>query len=186
MFSRLINYIENKDSKRIVCAIDTLNEVDYHSADVLLKFVDNTKQVELEEILEFATDVETDPDASVFACVGYAMSNKMDSVKIDISWARPLIIGKIPYFYSLLGKKKYENTIKSESPDGYAEDATIQDIEDRRKAAGYFLKADEYGVLTREAAQLLHHYCTCDSSSDWVNLSDEDLYRIQQIVRISE
>lgn len=186
VFSRLIDYIENKDSKRIKCAIDTLNEADYHSADVLLKFIDNPNQVELEEVLEFATDDETDPDASVFTCAGYALSNKMDSIKIDISWAQPLIFGKIPYFYSLLGKKKYENTIKSESTDGYAEDATTQDIEDRRKAAGYFLKADEYGVLTREAARLLHHYCTYDPSSDWLNLSEEDLYRIQQIARISE
>lgn len=186
VFSRLIDYIENKDTKQIKCAIDTLNEADYHSADVLLKFIDNPNQVELEEVLEFATDDETDPDASVFTCAGYALSNKMYSVKIDISWAQPLILGKIPYFYSLLGKKKYENTIKSESTDGYAEDVTTQDIEDRRKAAVYFLKADEYGALTKDAARLLHHYLTCDSTSNWVNLSEEDMFRIQLLADIEE
>ena len=35
VFSRLIKYLENKDSERIACAINTLNEIGYHSADVL-------------------------------------------------------------------------------------------------------------------------------------------------------
>lgn len=184
VFSRLVDYIENKDFDHIVCAIDTLNEADYHSADVLLKSIHNPNQVELEDVLEFVTDKETDPDATIFACAGYALCNKSDSVKIDISWARPLIMDKLPYIYSLVGEKKYENTIKSDNPDGYAEDATTQDIDDRRKAAEYFLKADEFGALTIQGARLLYHYCTNDSSSDWINLSEEDLRRIQQIAGI--
>ena len=31
-----------------------------------------------------------------------------------------LIMAKNPYMYSLLGTKKYKNTIKSDNPDGYA------------------------------------------------------------------
>ncbi len=184
VFSRLVDYIENKDFDHVVCAIDTLNEADYHSADVLLKSIHNPNQVELEDVLEFVTDKETDPDATIFACAGYALCNKSDSVKIDISWARPLIMDKLPYIYSLVGVKKYENTIKSDNPDGYAEDTTTQDIDDRRKAAEYFLKADEFGALTIQGARLLYHYCTNDSSSDWINLSKEDLRRIQQIAGI--
>lgn len=105
VFSRLVDYIENKDFDHIVCAIDTLNEADYHSADVLLKSIHNPNQVELEDVLEFVTDKETDPDATIFACAGYALCNKSDSVKIDISWARPLIMDKLPYIYSLVGEK---------------------------------------------------------------------------------
>ena len=186
VFSRLVDYIENKDFDRVVCAIDTLNEADYHSADVLLKSIHNPNQVELEDVIEFVTDKETDPDATIFACAGYALCNKSDSVKIDISWARPLIMDKLPYIYSLVGVKKYENTIKSDNPDGYAEDATTQDIDDRRKAAEYFLKADEFGALTKQAARLLHHYLTCDPTSKWVDFSDEDMYRLQILADIDE
>lgn len=71
----------------------------------------------------------------------------------------------IPYMYSLLGIKKYEDTVKCENPDGYAEDTTPQDREDRRKAVEYFLKADEQGALTRQAAQLLYHYLNYDQTS---------------------
>lgn len=186
VFSRLVDYIENKDLDRVVCAIDTLNEAGYHSADVLLKSIHNPNQVELEDVLEFVADKETDPDATIFACAGYALCNKRDSVKIDISWARPLIMDKLPYIYSLVGVKKYENTIKSDNPDGYADDATTQDIDDRRKAAEYFLKADEFGALTKRGAQLLHHYLTCDSTSKWVDFSDEDMYRLQILADIDE
>lgn len=186
MFLRLISFLENKDFGRVVCAIDTLNEANYHSADILLKSIHKSKQVELEDIIEFATNSETDPDAAVFACAGYVLFNKSDSVKIDISWAKPLIMDKIPYIYSLIGVKKYDNTLKSDNPDGYAEDATTQDIDDRRKAVEYFLKADELGALTKRGARLLHHYLTCDSTSNWVNLSEEDMYRIQLLADIEE
>lgn len=186
VFSRLIKYLVNKDSERIACAIDTLNEIGYHSADILLTCIDNSKQIEIEDVLKFATDKETDPDASVFACVGYALCNKSDSAKIDISWTKPLIMAKNPYMYSLLGTKKYKNTIKSENQRGYAEDVTPQDIEDRREAVEYFLKADELGALTKRGARLLHHYLTCDSTSNWVNLSEEDMYRIQLLADIEE
>ena len=186
VLSRLIDYIEVKDSERIVCSIDTLNKIGYHSADILLRYIDNLKQVEIEDVLKFATDKETDPDATVFACVGYALCNKSDSIKLGNSWATPLIMEKIPYMYSLLGIKRYEKTIKDVRPDEYAEDITVQDIEERRKAVEYFLKADGYGVLTKQAAMLLNHYCTNDASSKWVKLSEGDLYRIQQIAGISE
>ena len=186
VFSRLNDYLENKDYDRIICAIDTLNEAGYYSANVLLKSINNSKQVELEDILKFATDSETDPDASLLACIGYALCNKSDSVKIDISWARPLIMDKLPYIYSLVGVKKYENTIKSDNHDGYAEDTTTQDIDDRRKAAEYFLKADKYGALSKQAARLLHHYLTCDPTSKWVNFSEEDIRRLQILADIDE
>lgn len=186
LFSRLIGYIESRDSERIVCAVDSLNEAGYHSADILPKVIDSSIQIGIEDILKFATDKETDPDASVLACVGYSLYNKRDSAGSDISWAKPLLMEKIPYMYSSIGVKKYEKTIRPQSADGYDGDASVQGIEERRKAVEYLLKADEYGVLTRQAARSLYQYCTGDASSGWVKLSEEDLYRIQQIAEISE
>lgn len=43
------------------------------------------------------------------------------------------------------------------------------------------LKADELGVLSKKAARLLCHYVKNDSSSDWVNLTDNDMERIAHI-----
>ncbi len=186
VFSRLIGYLENKDFDRVVCAIDTLNEADYHSADVLLESIHNSKHVELEDILEFATDSETDPDAAVFACAGYTLCNKSDTVKTDMSWAMPLIMDKIPYIYSLAGARLYSKTIKSDTSDGYATDATNKDIEDRRKAVEYFLKADEYAMLTKRAAQLLYDYLTHDPTSKWVNFFEKDMYRLKILADIDE
>lgn len=186
VFGRLIDYLENNDYDRVLCAIDTLHEADYHSADILGKYLRETNEMDLEDIMKYATNPNTDPDASVFACVGYALTHKTDSTKIDISWAKPLILEKIPYMYSLAGKEKYEKTIKSENSDGYAHDVTEQDIEDRRKAAEYLLKADEYGALTKKGARLLHHYLTCDPSSEWISFSDEDIYRIKLLAGIDE
>ena len=77
-------------------------------------------------------------------------------------------------------------TIKAETPDGYAEDATILDVEDRKKAVEYLLKADELGVLSKDAARLIIDYCTNDSTSDWVMMSEEDWLRIEQIADIRE
>lgn len=186
LFSRLVNYIENEDFERIGCAVDTLNKMGYHSADILLSFLDKSNRIDLNDVLEYATDDKTDPDASLFACIGYALCDKSGATRADPTWTRQMIVKKMPYMYSLLGIQKYESTIKSDDSDGYAEGTTPQDIEDRRKAAEYFLKADEYGALTREAARLLHHYCTGDPSSAWMNLSEENLCRIQQLAGISE
>lgn len=136
--------------------------------------------------MEYATDPNTDPDASVFACIGYALTHRNDSAKIDISWAKPIIMGKIPFIYSLAGKDEYEKTIKLENPDGYAEDATEQDVEDRRKAAEYFLKADEYAPLTKHAAGLLFHYITYDPTSNWINFTEKDIYRLKNLAVIDE
>lgn len=184
MYSRLVDYIDNKDSERIACAVDTLNKNGYHSADILLKFIDSSNRIGIEDVIEFATDKETDPDASAFACIGYALCSNNDSIRTDFSWAAPLIMGKIPFMYTMLGTAIYEKTMKSENSDGDTEDASPQDIEDRRKAVELFLKADEYAVLSKRAARLLHHYCTSDSTSEWVNLSEEDLCRIQHIAGV--
>lgn len=186
IFARVINYLENDEIEHALCAIDTLHNFDYHSADILSEYIRKEGKTELEDVLMFATDPTTDPDASVFAIVGYALSNKNDSTKVDISWSRSLFMDKIPFVYSYVGTNKYRDTIKSETPDGYAENAPEKDVEDRRKAVEYFLKADEYGALTKDAARLLHHYLTCDSTSNWVNLSEEDMYRIQLLADIEE
>lgn len=186
LFRRLIDYLENTDYDRVICAIDTLQKFDYHSADILAKVIADSGDVTPEELLVYAKNADTDPDASLFACVGYALCSSKDSVQIDLSWARPLIMGKIPYMYSIFGMEKYGATIKSESLDGYAGETTSQEVADRRNAVEYFLKADEYGALTPQAAQLLYHYCTSDSSSDWVKLSEENLSRIRQIAGLTE
>lgn len=186
IFARVINYLESDEIEHALCAIDTLHNFDYHSADILSKYIRKEGKTELEDVLKYATDPATDPDASVFAIVGYALSNKNDSTKVDISWSRSLLMDKIPFMYSYVGRNKYRDTIKSETPDGYAENAPEKDVEDRRKAVEYFLKADEYGALTKDAARLLNHYLTYDSTSNWVNLSEEDMYRIQLIADIEE
>lgn len=69
---------------------------------------------------------------------------------------------------------------------GYAEDATILDVEDRKKAVEYLLKADELGVLSKDAVRLIIDYCTNDSTSDWVMMSEEGCMRIVQIADIRE
>lgn len=186
VFARVINYMENDEIDRALCAIDTLHKFDYHSADVLSKYIRKEGKTELEEVLKYVTDPSTDPDASVFAIVGYALSNKNDSTKIDISWSRSLFMDKIPFMYSYVGRNQYRDTIKSETTDGYAEDAPEKDVADRRKAVEYFLKADEFGALTKDAARLLHHYLTFDPTSEWVNFSEEDIYRIKLIAGIDE
>lgn len=186
VFSRLDEYLENKDYDRIICAIDTLNEAGYYSANVLLKSINNSKQVELEDILKFATDSETDPDASLLACIGYALFNKYNSTKIGTLWAKTLIMDKLPYMYSLAGKEKYETTLKSHSSMTQVGDISSQDIEERRNAVEYFLKADKYGALSKQAARLLHHYLTCDPTSKWVNFSEEDIRRLQILADIDE
>lgn len=95
-------------------------------------------------------------------------------------------MNKIPFLYSQFGERKYKKTIKADSSDGYAEDVTIQDVEDRKKAVEYLLKADELGVLSKDAARLIIDYCTNDSTSDWVMMSKEDWMRIEQIADIRE
>lgn len=179
IFARMIDYIERRDCKSIACAIDTLHESEYHSADVLLRFINNKeKVVSKKEVIEYIIDKNTDADACILTVGGSMLSEQKDSTKVDLNWALPLLLEKMPYFYSLAGEKMYENTIKSDEGDGYAEDATEKDVDDRRKAAEYLIKADEYAMLTKQGARLLYHYCTRDLSSNWVTLADDDLYRI--------
>lgn len=97
VFARVINYLENDEIDHVLCAIDTLHNFDYHSADILSKYIRKEGKTELEDVLKYATDPDTDPDASVFTIVGYALSNKNDSTKVDISWSRSLFMDKIPF-----------------------------------------------------------------------------------------
>lgn len=180
IFTRMIDYIEEKDYKRIECSIDTLHESGYHDADILLQFTTGNG-ISKPKVIEYIIDRNTGADACIFAAGGFMMSEHNDTAKIEMDWALPLLLEKIPYLYSVIGKKAYENTIKSDDSDGYAEDATEKDIDDRRKAVEYLMKADEHAMLTKAGARLLHHYCTQDPTSDWVQMTEEDLYRISII-----
>lgn len=184
---RLINYLEDRNYDKVLCALDTLNEYNYHSADILRSYIyRKTEKIALSEILEYITSKDTDADAAFFAAGGASICLKLDTIKTDISSFIPVLMNKIPFLYSQFGERKYKNTIKAETPDGYAEDVTIQDVEDRKKAVEYLLKADELGVLSKEAARLIIDYCTNDSTSDWVMMSEEDWIRIGQIADIRE
>lgn len=184
---RFINYLEDRNYDKVLCALDTLNEYDYHSADILRTYIHRkTEKVALSEILEYITSKDTDADAAFFAAGGAPICLKFDSIKTDVSSFIPVLMNKIPFLYSQFGERKYKKTIKADTPDGYAEDVTIQDIEDRKKALEYLLKADELGVLSKEGARLIIDYCTNDSTSDWVMMSEEDWMRIEQIADIRE
>ncbi len=184
---RFFNYLEDRNYDKVICALDTLNEYDYHSADILRTYIHRKdEKVELSEILEYITSDDTDADAAFFAAGGAPICLKLDSIKTDVSSFIPVLMNKIPFLYSQFGERKYKKTIKADTPDGYAEDVTIQDIEDRKKAVEYLLKADELGVLSKEGARLIIHYCTNDSTSDWVMMSEEDWMRIEQIADIRE
>ena len=184
---RFINYLEDRNYDKVLCALDTLNEYDYHSADILRSYIHRkTEKVALSEILEYITSKDTDADAAFFAAGGAPIYLKLDSIKTDVSSFIPVLMNKIPFLYSQFGERKYKKTIKADTPDGYAEDVTIQDIEDRKKAVEYLLKADELGVLSKEGARLIIDYCTNDSTSNWVMMSEEDWMRIEQIADIRE
>jgi|GEM_PF-3031790 len=184
---RFINYLEDRNYDKVLCALDTLNEYDYHSADILRSYIHRkTEKVALSEILEYITSKDTDADAAFFAAGGAPICLKLDSIKTDVSSFIPVLMNKIPFLYSQFGERKYKKTIKADTPDGYAEDVTIQDIEDRKKAVEYLLKADELGVLSKEGARLIIDYCTNDSTSNWVMMSEEDWMRIEQIADIRE
>lgn len=183
VFARMIDNIENRDYDRIVCAIDTLNESGYHSSDILREYISRRNDgIQKNEVVEFLVNPGTDADACLFAAVGYTLCELKDTAEIDVSWIKPLILDKIPFFYSEIGVRKYEDTIKADTSDGYAEDATERDVNYRRKAVEFLLKADEHALLSNKAARWLYHYCTQDPSSDRVNLSEEDLCRIGIIV----
>lgn len=107
--------------------------------------------------------------------------NWFDSIKSDLSAFAPIVMNKIRFLYSEFGIRKYKKTVKADTADGYAEDATVQDVEDRRKAVEYLLKADELGVLSNDAARIILDYSINDSTSDCVRLNEEDWIRIQRI-----
>lgn len=183
---RLFNYLEDRNYDKVICALDTLNEYDYHSADILLTYIvhKDDKNVELSNILEYIISPDTDADAAFFAACGASICMDLDTINVDVSSFMPVLMDKLPFLYSKFGERKYKKTIKAETPDGYAEDVTIQDVEDRKKAVEYLLKADELGVLSKEAARLICDYCTHDSTSDWVSLTEDDWCRIVQIADI--
>lgn len=65
---RFINYLEDRNYDKVLCALDTLNEYDYHSADILRSYIHRkTEKVALSEILEYITSKDTDSDAAFFA-----------------------------------------------------------------------------------------------------------------------
>lgn len=153
LMPRFFNYLEDRNYYKVICALDTLNEYDYHSADILRTYIHRKDdKVALSEILEYITSDDTDADAAFFAAGGASICLNLDTINADISSFIPVLMNKIPFLYSQFGERKYKNTIKADTPDGYAEDVTIQDIEDRKKAVEYLLKADELGVLSKEAA----------------------------------
>ena len=186
----IVNALEYYDlaGKDIDAIISGIAEIDHDSPfAVMPRFIHRkTEKVALSEILEYITSKDTDADAAVFAAGGASICLKLDTIKTDISSFIPVLLNKIPFLYSQFGERKYKKTIKAETPDGYAEDATILDVEDRKKAVEYLLKADELGVLSKDAARLIIDYCTNDSTSDWVMMSEEDWMRIEQIADIRE
>lgn len=179
---RMIRYIRSEDYRSIKCAIDTLNRSGYHSAYILIELLNNA-DAELckRKMTEVMEDKNTDTDVVFFAALGLGLIARADSTEFDLDWGLPIIMEKLPYFYSLVGTKKYRDTIKADDREGYAADTAIRDKEDRRKAVEYLIKADEYGFLTKDAAKYLYHYCTMDGSSFWVKLADEDIRRIGKI-----
>ena len=184
---RFFNYLEDRNYDKVLCALDTLNEYGYHSADILRLYIQRKdEKVGLSEILEYITSNDTDADAAFIAAGGASICQNLATINADISSFIPVLMNKIPYLYSRFGERKYKKTIKAATPDGYAEDATVQDAEDRKKAVEYLLKADELGVLSKEAARLIYDYCTNDSTSDWVRLTEDDWFRILLIADIRE
>lgn len=183
VFSRLVDYVIKKDYRRITCAIDTLNENEYHSADILLSYVSRRhEKVAVGEILEYVMADGTDPDAAMFAILGASLFERMDStISCNADSFLPLLSDKVPFFSSVIGERAYQKTIKSDTLTGYAEDVTEGDVADRHRAVEYLLKADKFGALSRNAAQLLLHYIKYDSSSKWLNMPEEDLARIEKI-----
>lgn len=182
VFPRLIDYLENKDYTKVLCVLDTLNEYDYHSADILATYINRKDAgMKLDEIIEYIISEDTDADAAFIAAGGASICMKLDTIKPDLSAFVPILMNKIPFLYSEFGSRKYKKTIKADTPDGYAEDVTEQDVDDRKRAVEYLLKADELGVLSKDGARLIYDYCTNDSTSAWVKMSEEDWMRIEQI-----
>lgn len=186
IFSHIIDYLGTENHARIFAAIDTLHMAGYRSADVLAEYLRREESVPLEEVMEYIADSGTDTDAAAFACIGYSVRHTNDSTHTDMSSIATMMMDRIPYLYSLAGKKKYNGAVESDSIGGFSCIYSPQAITDRREAAVYFLKADRSGALSQEAARMLYHYCTCDSTSAWVGIHDADLLRIKRLADISE
>ena len=113
---RFINYLEDRNYDKVLCALDTLNEYDYHSADILRSYIHRkTEKVALSEILEYITSKDTDADAAFFAAGGAPICLKLDSIKTDVSSFIPVLMNKIPFLYSQFGERKYKKTIKADT-----------------------------------------------------------------------
>lgn len=187
VFPRMIDYLEDKNYAKVECALDTLHKYGYHSADILTTYIHRKDEgMRLDEILEFIISENTDTDAAFFAAGGAPICMGGDTIKPDLSSFVPVLMNKIPFLYSEFGERKYKKTIKAETLDGYAEAAIVEDVEERKKAVEYLLKADEFGVLSKEGARLICDYCTNDSTSDWVILTQDDWSRILQIADIRD
>lgn len=130
---RFFNYLEGRNYDKVICALDTLNEYGYHSADILRTYIvhKDDNKIELSDILEYITSPDTDADAALFAAGGASICMNLD---VDVSSFMPVLMDKLPFLYSKFGERKYKKTIKADTLDGYAEDVTIQDVEDRKKA----------------------------------------------------
>lgn len=171
VFLRLIDLIENEDYDGAKIAIATLNRADYHSADVLMQSISGKKSLTMEEVREYTGAPDTDPDAAVFACVAYTVGNSADSGRKDLTWARPLIMSKIPFMYTLVGMNDFE--------DARSNDESLQ-------AVKYLLKADEAGALSPQAARLIIRYCEEVPDTARMILSDADRRRILRLAEMKE
>lgn len=110
---RFFNYLEDRNYDKVLCALDTLNEFDYHSADILRSYIHRkTEKVALSEILEYITSTGTDADAAFFAAGGASICLKLDTIKTDISSFIPVLLNKIPFLYSQFGERKYKKTTR--------------------------------------------------------------------------
>lgn len=187
VYSRLIGYVEKKDSPKIESAIDSLHMSGYHSADILLDLIHgNDSKLSRQNLVDFISDDNTDTDACILAVCGLQFYGSDARSAVDKEHALSVIMDKIPAFYSLMGTSAYAETLESEPGDSDADNGAGQIADRRRKAVEYLLKADEHAVLNKKGAQMLYHYCTTDSTSGWLNMSDDDLYRIAVLAGLDE
>lgn len=189
LFCRLMGYLERADKDRIISVVDTLNSAGYHSADILCRYIHaGAEKMTPADVMAYATDPDTDPDAAFLACTAYKLQpdNDDNDDKADNSWAQFLVMDKIPYLYTVFGTEIYEKTVRPESAGGHAGDTTAENHDLRHKAVEFLLKADGQGALSKDGARLLYHYCTTDPMSQWVNMSADDLARIRQLAGIPE
>lgn len=124
VFSRLFDYIEQREYDKVLCSLDTLHSRGYHSADIIREYISRRDEgVGINEILEYAASDDTGTDAAFFAVGSGLMVQNPNSIHQDFPRLRVALMSKIPFLYTWIGKMKYEETIRSEEPSGYALEA---------------------------------------------------------------